>query len=716
MVLSRAGSSIFRHQFRNIATASRATNSVIYASTFGARHFCSSMTQQEDSIAEPLNINGKRYRPVREGLATVLAPYQDNKDKPSTGQKGHNNDQGDQAVFYNPIQQFNRDLSVLAILIYGEGALAAKAAELAEKAERRAQNLERKAGKKRNKKQVQSTSNSSERPETSRKRGADEIDGGNQPEVVKRARTDEADDDDDDVEIQTEEPPVSQSNGAETNGHLPQTAATTKRPSFTILDALSATGLRALRYAKEIPFATNIVANDMSKDAVQSIELNIDHNEVGDKVHSNVDDARAYMYSKVGNWDHQPSGKYVHRFDVIDLDPYGTAAPFIDSSLQALADGGLLCVTCTDSAVFASVGYFEKTYALYGGLPIKGPHSHEAGLRLILNSVATTGSKYGLAIEPLLSLSIDYYVRIFIRVHKRPSDVKLLAGTTMLTYTCDQGCGAWTTQTLARNTPKLDRAGNTIYKHSISQGPVVGPNCTHCGFRTHLGGPMWAGPLHNPYFIQRMLDRIPSLNPKTYGTLDRLRGMLTVALEEDLTLAASNTPANTSTPISNPASTTTSTSTSTSTNTPYNSAAIIPRLPPSLLDRAPFFFIPNYLSKVIHTQTPSEDALRGAIRSLGYRVTRSHCKRGSMKTDAPWSVLWEVMREWVRLKSPVKEGAVREGMAGWRIMARRRRGGGAVVKGGDGKEGAGVGVGVGVERVKERLMEALEGKPGKGLG
>jgi len=48
------------------------------------------------------------------------------------------------------------------------------------------------------------------------------------------------------------------------------------------------------------------------------------------------------------------------RVDVIDLDPYGTAAPFIDSAVQAVADGGLLCVTCTDLAVLAGSNYPEK--------------------------------------------------------------------------------------------------------------------------------------------------------------------------------------------------------------------------------------------------------------------------------------------------------------------------------------------------------------------
>ena len=28
------------------------------------------------------------------------------------------------------------------------------------------------------------------------------------------------------------------------------------------------------------------------------------------------------------------------RVDVVDLDPYGTAAPFVDAAVQAVADGG----------------------------------------------------------------------------------------------------------------------------------------------------------------------------------------------------------------------------------------------------------------------------------------------------------------------------------------------------------------------------------------
>lgn len=48
-------------------------------------------------------------------------------------------------------------------------------------------------------------------------------------------------------------------------------------------------------------------------------------------------------------------------------------------------------------------------------------------LRLVLHSLATSAARYGRYIEPLLSLSIDFYVRIFVRVRSSPIEVKKLA-------------------------------------------------------------------------------------------------------------------------------------------------------------------------------------------------------------------------------------------------------------------------------------------------
>jgi tRNA (guanine26-N2/guanine27-N2)-dimethyltransferase len=69
-----------------------------------------------------------------------------------------------------------------------------------------------------------------------------------------------------------------------------------KPQAFKILDALSATGLRAIRYAKEIPFVTAIVASDLSVPAIRSMKENIDRNGVEKIVRPNNGDARRTLY------------------------------------------------------------------------------------------------------------------------------------------------------------------------------------------------------------------------------------------------------------------------------------------------------------------------------------------------------------------------------------------------------------------------------------
>ena len=65
-----------------------------------------------------------------------------------------------------------------------------------------------------------------------------------------------------------------------------------KNKIFKILEALSATGLRAIRYAREIPNVDEIIANDFSKEAVTNIERNIKHNNVENIVKAQNSDAR----------------------------------------------------------------------------------------------------------------------------------------------------------------------------------------------------------------------------------------------------------------------------------------------------------------------------------------------------------------------------------------------------------------------------------------
>ncbi|XP_053868607.1 tRNA (guanine(26)-N(2))-dimethyltransferase [Malaclemys terrapin pileata] len=353
-----------------------------------------------------------------------------------------------------------------------------------------------------------------------------------------------------------------------------------------ILEALAASGLRSIRFAKEVPGLRAVVANDFSSKAVELMARNVHFNGVGHLVTSSLADARMLMYQ-------QKAEK--HPFDIIDLDPYGSPATFLDAAVQAVSEGGLLCVTCTDMAVMAG-NSGETCYSKYGAMSIKGKFCHEMALRIILHSLDLRANCYQRYIVPLLAVSADFYIRVFVRVFTGQATVKASASKQALVYNC-VGCGTHHFQRLGKMT-----SHGSNFKYSAASGPPVGPSCEHCHQRHQLGGPMWAEPLHDPAFVQRVLSALGS-NPGRFGTQDRIQGVLSMVTEE--------------------------------------------------LSDVPLYYTLDCLSSTIHCNTPSLLQFRSALLHAGYRVSLSHACKNAIKTDAPPSVLWDIMRCWERLH-PVK--------------------------------------------------------------
>jgi len=65
------------------------------------------------------------------------------------------------------------------------------------------------------------------------------------------------------------------------------------------MEALSATGLRSIRYAKEVPNVLQIVANDLDPDAVELIKKNVldnlGENSIISPNHANAMYARLFL-------------------------------------------------------------------------------------------------------------------------------------------------------------------------------------------------------------------------------------------------------------------------------------------------------------------------------------------------------------------------------------------------------------------------------------
>lgn len=432
----------------------------------------STMETTTTNIVQPNSTISQEFNTVQEGKATILTPKQDE-------------------VFYNPIQQFNRDLSIMVIKAYDEIR------------HEKIQAIKKKSKNKR-----------------------------------------------------------------------------TKLNGLKILESLAASGLRSCRYGLEIPEAGKIVANDMLAEAVKSINKNVEYNKLTDKVVANQGDAIKFM------------GSTDEKFHIVDLDPYGTAAPFIDSAIQCLEDDGMLLVTCTDAGVLAGSGYPEKCFALYGGnnfgnAYVNGESNHEVGIRLILNLIASTAAKYKKTIEPMLSLSIDYYFRVFVKVKTSPINVKNHASETMLTYGCN-GCGHKIVQPLGMK-------NNTKFQYPKLQGPISS-NCQYCGTSYNVAGPMYAGNLHNREFIDKVLKINESSDKEIYATHERIKGMLTLASNE--------------------------------------------------LDDAPFFFNLNQLCSIFKSPPISIEQYTKAVGNLGYKVSLTHAKKNCVKTNLPWNLNLLINRAW----------------------------------------------------------------------
>ncbi|XP_013877500.1 tRNA (guanine(26)-N(2))-dimethyltransferase isoform X2 [Austrofundulus limnaeus] len=464
---------------------------------------------------------------VREGKAAILFPNANE-------------------VFYNPVQEFNRDVTCAVVTEFARDLLAQRGVKLVVPGEK---------------------------------------------EKVVVSLSEEMNEDD----VQTEE-----NNGAQ-EPTLTAMAGEKCEQGIRVLEALAASGLRSVRFALEVPGLQSVTANDFSHKAAALIARNAQYNRVSHLVQASCKDASMLMYEMRGKNE---------RYDVIDVDPYGSPASFLDAAVQAVSEGGLLCITCTDMAVMAG-NCGETCYGKYGSVSLKAKYCHEMALRIILHSLDQRASVYQRYIQPLLSISADFYIRVFVRVFTGQATVKNSASKQALVYNC-VGCGSFHFQRMGR---RIDNGKNM--KYCAATGPPVGLECEHCGQRHQLGGPIWAEPIHDLGFVQKVLAAV-SGNPSRFGTSKRIAGMLSMVAEE--------------------------------------------------LQDVPLYYTVDNLSSIIKSETPPLLQIRSALLHAGYRVSLSHARKNAVKTDAPPAAIWDIMRCWEKT-NPVKRERLSPGSPAFNILS-----------------------------------------------
>ena len=273
----------------------------------------------------------------------------------------------------------------------------------------------------------------------------------------------------------------------------------------TVLDALSATGIRGLRYALEAP-VEEVWLNDISEEAftliLKNVELNlgVEGKRLGERrvafeserrVVANLDDANRLMAEKF---------RY---FDFLDLDPFGSPVEFLDTALRSVRRRGVLAITATDTGVLCGA-YRHACLRKYLAEPIRGELCHEAGLRILIGTVVRYAAKYDLGVEVLLAYYRDHYFRAFLRLRSgaRKADKSL----SKLGY-------LW-----------QEESGRFEYSEEFLPG------------KPKAHGPLWLGPLKDGEFVEGLVEaaRGHSLaHRKTLPFLELLSGELDIPFHYD---------------------------------------------------------------------------------------------------------------------------------------------------------------------------------------
>mmetsp|Transcript_18145 Transcript_18145/g.26963 ORF Transcript_18145/g.26963 Transcript_18145/m.26963 type:complete len:568 (-) Transcript_18145:785-2488(-) len=403
-------------------------------------------------------------------------------------------------------------------------------------------------------------------------------------------------------------------------------------PGMRILDALAASGLRSIRYLKECyvskefikassastpeggsgdngsssstndkSFIGEIVVNDLDPAAVEQAHENIKFNDADATIiKPHCGDALDLMY--------RSRAASEKKFDVIDLDPYGSAAPFLDAAVQGVANGGMLCVTCTDMVVLGG-SHPETCFGRYRSMPMpNGRYLQELALRILLQTIEAKANTYGRSIRPILSVGMAFYVRVFVEVHDDKAAVvksSLNIGHVYQSAQC----------------PSFFVAAQGMLKKNNyvpSRGPPASV-CEETGAEFKIAGPIWLGPLHNFSVVDEAIKRLENdISPFTVPTKTRMHGLLSSVSEE--------------------------------------------------LSDVPLYYKLPDLCKTLHCANPPMDSVKAALINAGYRVSGQHKEPQALKTNAPNRFIWDMLRVWIK-DHPVSEKHLTEGSTAQKILS-----------------------------------------------
>jgi len=268
---------------------------------------------------------------------------------------------------------------------------------------------------------------------------------------------------------------------------------------ISICEPLAGCGIRGVRFAVEVEAVKNVVINDINVKAFQLASYNVQINGLNDRVLVKNEDANLLLSSH---------GAPRKRFDAIDIDPFGSPAPYLDSAIRALRNGGLLCLTATDMAPLCGV-HPKACIRKYAGKPLRTEYCHELAVRLLAACLVLTAAKYDIGVSIAFSHSANHYVRVYATIQhgakKADENIKNM-GYIFHCFKC--------------------------FHREPAKGRFLtagSEKCSECGSKINVAGPLWLGKICDEQFCELIEEEAKH---RAFKRGQKIRRILTLIKDE----------------------------------------------------------------------------------------------------------------------------------------------------------------------------------------
>ena len=263
-----------------------------------------------------------------------------------------------------------------------------------------------------------------------------------------------------------------------------------------ICDPMTASGVRAIRYVLECPNVESVTASDVDPASVDCANRMIRLNDLTQRVSVVKADAISLL---LGNTE--------SRFDFVDLDPFGSPAPFFESALRCTADGGILAATATDMAPLTGVRS-SACFRKYGVVAVRTEFEKEIAVRVLAACLSLTSGKLQLGVSVVFTHTSDHYARVYVEVNK----------------------GRRASNDSIKNLGFLEYCPTCLHRITRKTLDEYQPNCEICGSKEKILGPLWLGKLWDAELVAKMNEHAATIASSRLSelqtVLDRIAGEL----------------------------------------------------------------------------------------------------------------------------------------------------------------------------------------------